>query len=85
MLRSIFNFAFSTFFVTFLPAFWLCAQIWGSQDERWLMRIAMLALSPLCAAIWLVILSKGRWISLAVIPLGYMLVAFLLRSGLVRP
>lgn len=85
MLRGFFNFLFSCAFVAFLPLFWLCAQFWGSQDERWLMRVCMLALSPLCAAIWLVILRKGKWSSLLAIPLGYLLVAFLLRSGMVRP
>jgi hypothetical protein len=85
MLRGIFNFLFSCAFVTLLPLFWLAAQWFGSADEKWLMRIAMLALSPLCAAIWLIILRKGKWSSLLVIPLGYVVIALLLKSGMVRP
>jgi hypothetical protein len=85
MLRGFLNLLASSVFVTLLPIFWLCAQFWGSQDERWLMRVCMLTLSPLCAAIWLIILRKGKWSSLLVIPLGYVVIALLLRSGLVRP
>ena len=85
MLRGIFNFLFSCAFVAFLPAFWLCAEIWGSSDERWLLHWCVIVLSPFCAAIWLIVLRKGKWSSFLVIPLGYLLVAFLLRSGMVRP
>lgn len=51
MLQRIFNFLVIAGFVLLLPAFWLAAQLWGSPDERSLMRICMIVLSPFCVAI----------------------------------
>jgi hypothetical protein len=85
VLRGIFNFAFSVAFVTFLPAFWLAAQWWGSSDEKLLMRICMLALSPFCASIWVIVIRRkgGFLLPFAVIIGGYMVIFFLLRMRVI--
>ncbi len=85
MLRGIFNFLFSCAFVALLPLFWLAAQFWGSADEKWLMRVCMLALSPFCLSIWYIVIRRksGFLMPFAIIIGGYILIACLLKSGMV--
>jgi len=76
----------SSNFTHFLQAAWL----WGSTDEKWLMRVAFCALSPFCAAIWYILLSRpllGRRprtsVAFLAIVLGYAGIIFLLKFRMV--
>ena len=86
MLRGIFNFLFSCAFVALLPLFWFAAQWFGSADEKWLMRAAMCALSPLCAALWYPVVARKHFsylLQIAIIIGGYVLIAMLLKLRVV--
>lgn len=83
MIRSLINFSVFNTFVLLLPLFGTIAWFAGSSDEKFLMKAATCALGPFCAGIWLIILRKGKWSSLLVIPLGYGLIIPLLRMRVI--
>jgi hypothetical protein len=91
MLRNLLNLLALAGFFLLLSFFGASAYFWGSPDERWLMKIAFCALSPLCAAMWFVVLSRIflrkrplllSWlIQICIIIIGYRGVALLIKSG----
>jgi len=90
MIRSLMNFLTFNAFVLLLPVACLAAWGWGSPDEKWLMRVAFCALSPFCAAIWYILLSRpvfgrkpGYAMPFLIIVLGYAGIIFLLKFRMV--
>jgi hypothetical protein len=86
MIRGFLNLLALNAFILLLPLFCLAAWLWGSSDERWLMRVAFCALSPFCAAIWYILLSRpvfgrkpGYAMPFLIIVLGYVVVVLMLK------
>jgi len=86
MIRSLLNFLVFNAFIMLLPIFCLLAWGWGSPDEKWLMRVAFCTLSPFCAAIWYILLSRpvfgrkpGYAMPFLIIVLGYVVVVLMLK------
>jgi hypothetical protein len=57
MLRSLTNFVVLIGFTLMLPLFCAAAWGWGSEDEKWLMKVVFCVLSPFCADLWYIVLS----------------------------
>lgn len=90
MFRSVLKFLAFNAFVFLLPIFCLAAWAWGSPDEKWLMRIAGLVLSPPCGAMWYCVLSRPLLglrprtsVALLAIVFGYAGIIFLLKFRIV--
>lgn len=90
MIRSFLNFVVLVGFTLTLPFFCGAAWLWGSADERLLMKIAFCVLAPFCADLWYLILSHlvfGRkssyFVQFFIFVLGYAGVFLLLRSGII--
>lgn len=82
MLRGILNSLAFAGFVLLLPIFGAMAWFVGSSDEKFLMKLAVCALSPLCCAMWYAIVGGKRFSYLAQIAIiigGYILIAMLLK------
>jgi hypothetical protein len=54
LIRSAGNFVLLVAFTLLLPFFSPAAWLWGSADERWLMKVAFIFLSPFSAVLWLI-------------------------------
>lgn len=90
MIQRILNFLAVAGFTLLLPFFCLAAWFWGSRDERWLMKMSFLGLSPLCACMWGALVSNfifkrrlGWFLEFVIIILGYVGIVFLLKSRMV--
>ena len=57
LIRGIGDFVVLFAFTLLLPLFCTAAWLWGSLDERWLMRVLGCVLSPFCAVLWYIIVS----------------------------
>jgi hypothetical protein len=57
LIRGIGNLVVLVAFTLLLPFFCAAAWLWGSADERWLMKVAFCILSPFCAVLWYIIAS----------------------------
>lgn len=91
MIRSLINFVVLVGFTLTLPFFCGAAWLWGSTDERLLMKIAFCILAPFCADLWCLILSHlvfGRrssyLVQFFIFVLGYAGIVLLIKSGAVR-
>jgi hypothetical protein len=40
-----------------LPLFSVAAWLWGSEDEKWLMKVLFCVLSPFCASLWAILFA----------------------------
>ncbi len=56
MIRSLMNFLAFNVFVLLLPVFGFMAWGWGSNDEKFLLKVGFCLLSPLCACLWYVLI-----------------------------
>jgi hypothetical protein len=86
MVRSLLNFIALMGFVLLLPFFCLAAWQWGSEDERWLMKVAFCLLSPLCGALWYGIVSRKHFsylVQVLIIIGGYAGVVWLVRERII--
>jgi len=86
MLRSLLNFIAGVGFTLLLPVFCLAAWLWGSEDERWLMKVSFCVLSPLCAALWYAIVSRKHFSYLVqglIIVGGYVGVVWLVKERII--
>jgi hypothetical protein len=54
LIRSAGNFLVLVAFTLLLPLFWAAARLWGSADERWLMKMALTFLAPFSAVLWFI-------------------------------
>jgi hypothetical protein len=77
-------------FTLLLPVFCIAAWLWGSADERMLMKIAFCVLSPLCACMWYVLISifvfrrrSSYLVQFLIAISGYALIVLLLKSRMV--
>jgi hypothetical protein len=57
LMHGIGNFVVLVAFTLLLPFFCAAAWLWGSPDERWLMKVLGCVLSPFCAVMWYIIAS----------------------------
>jgi hypothetical protein len=90
MIRDFLNFLAVAAFTLLLPLFCLGAWLWGSADERWMMKVAFCVLSPFCAVMWYILLShlvlrrrSSYLVQFLIFVLGYAGVFLLLRSGVI--
>jgi len=86
MVRSLLNFIALMGFVLLLPFFCFAAWQWGSEDERWLMKVCFCLLSPLCMALWYAVLSRRRFsylVQLLIIVGGYAGVVWLVKERII--
>ncbi|PYT65321.1 MAG: hypothetical protein DMG39_29510 [Acidobacteria bacterium] len=91
MIRSLMNFLAFNAFVLLLPVDCFAAWGWGSPDEKWLMKAAVCALGPLCAALWYIVLShlvfrrrSSYLVQFLIILGGYGAIACLIRERIIR-
>lgn len=90
MMRSLLNFLALNAFILLLPLFCFAAWLRGSEDERWLMKVAFCVLSPFCACLWYILLShlvfrrrSSYLMQFLIFVFGYAGVFLLLRSGVI--
>jgi membrane protein YdbS with pleckstrin-like domain len=57
LIRSAGNLLLVVAFTLLLPFFCAAAWLWGSADERWLMKVALCVLSPFTAVFYYIIAS----------------------------
>lgn len=87
MIRSFVNFMLLVGFTLMLPLFCGAAWLWGSRDEKWLMRVAFCVLSPFCAVMWYIVAShlvlhrKSSYLIQFLVFVGMAGVVFLLLQG----
>lgn len=91
MIRSLINFVVLLGFTLTLPVFCAAAWVWGSDDEKWLMKVLFCVLSPFCTDLWYLILwhlvlrrKSSYFVQFLIFLLGYAGIFLLLKSGLVR-
>jgi len=91
MIRNLINFVVLLGFTLMLPLFCAAAWLWGSEDEKWLMKILFCVLSPFCTVLWYVIIwhlvlrrKSSHFVPFLIFVLGYAGVLSLLKSGMVR-
>jgi hypothetical protein len=91
VILSSINFVLLVVFTLTLPLFCAAAWGWGSEDEKWLMRVAFCALGPFCLDLWYlvfrhVVLRKDSsyLVQFLILVLGYTGVFLVLKSGMVR-
>jgi hypothetical protein len=58
LIRGIGNFVVLVAFTLLLPFFCAAASLWGSTDERWLMKAAFTFLGPFSAVLWFITFSN---------------------------
>jgi hypothetical protein len=58
LIRSAGNFLVLVAFTLLLPLFCAAARLWGSADERWLMKAAFTFLGPFSAVLWFITISN---------------------------
>jgi hypothetical protein len=90
MLRSLLNFLALNAFILLLPLFCFAAWQWGSEDERWLMKVAFCVPSPFCACLWYILLfhlafrrRSSYLVQFLIFMFGYAGVFLLFRSGVI--
>jgi ABC-type branched-subunit amino acid transport system permease subunit len=90
MIRGILNFLATAAFTLLLPFFGIGAWLWGSPDERILMKICFCVLAPFCAVLWYILLShlvlrrKSSYLAqFAIFVLGYAGIFFLLKERII--
>jgi hypothetical protein len=90
MIRSLINFVVLVGFTLMLPIFCAAARLWGSADERWLMKMAFCVLGPFCADLWYILLShlvfrrrSSYLMQFVIFVLGYTEIFLLLKSRMV--
>jgi hypothetical protein len=90
VIRSFTNFVLLVGFTLMLPLFCGAAWLWGSADERLLMKIAFCALSPLCACVWYVLISRlvfyrpaSYLVQFLIVIFGYCMIVVLIKSRMV--
>jgi hypothetical protein len=91
VIRSFINFVVLVGFTLMLPFFCIAAWGWGSEDEKWLMKVAFCVLGPFCADLWYILLShlvfrrrSSYLMQFVIFVLGYGLIVLMLKSGMVR-
>jgi len=57
LIRSAGNFVLLVAFTLLLPFSCAAAFLWGSADERWLMKVAFTFLGPFSAVLWFIAFS----------------------------
>lgn len=70
-----------------LPVFGFMAWVAGSPDEKWLMRVSICALGPLCATAWYVLISRlifhrpaSYLVQFLIVIFGYGMIVMLIKS-----
>ena len=58
LIRSAGNFVLLVAFTLLLPFFCAAARLWGSADERCLMKVAVTFLGPFSAVLWFIAFSN---------------------------
>ena len=86
MIRGLMNSIAFAGFVLLLPLFDLMAWVAGSSDEKFLMKAATCEVGPFCLSMWVILIRRkgGFLLPFAVIIGGYMVIFFLIKSGMVR-
>jgi len=91
MIRGLLNFLAFNLFVLFLPLLGFAAWGCGSEDERWLMKVAFCVLSPFCLDLWYLIFrhivlrkNSSYFVQFLIFVLGYAGILGMLKSGMVR-
>jgi hypothetical protein len=87
LIRSARNFVLLVAFTLLLPFFCAAASLWGSADERWLMKVAVTFLGPFSAVLWfiafshLVLQRRAGYLMQAVVFFGTATVIYLLLAN----
>jgi hypothetical protein len=58
LIRSAGNFLVLVAFTLLLPLLCAAARLWGSADERWLMKAAFTFLGPFSAVLWFIAVTN---------------------------
>ena len=86
MLRSLLNSIALAGLTLLLPLFCFAALHWGSEDERWLMKVCFCLLSPLCVALWYAVVSRKHFshlVQVLIIVGGYAGVVWLVKERII--
>ena len=90
MIRSLINFVVMVGFTLMLPFFCAAAWFWGSEDEKWLMKVCFCVLGPFCLDFWYLILrhivlrkDSSYLVQFMIFVLGYAGIFLLLKSRMV--
>jgi len=88
MMRSLINFVVLLGFTLTLPVFCAAAWLWGSEDEKWLMKVLFCVLSPFCMDLWYLILwhlvlrrKSNYFVQFLIFVLGYAEITSLSQSA----